>query len=268
MSIEVSIMGRRERRRLETYDEIVEVSRQLLREGHDLSLRAVATQMGMTSPALYRYIKSVDGLHKLVAHDIYSDVVAAMAKARDYYPPDDPAARLAASATMFRLWALAHRTEFQMAFANPFAATRSAGTNVFVSFPNVEGEDNANPFADYFAELFVELHSLGLISAPSAEDLDPALSSVIQKGATNSNSPFLASLGVEGVGMGWLFKLAWARLYGVLMIEVFGQIEEELIESGSVFNTLMRETFASLGLADGWERLVEVSRDTVARKDF
>lgn len=67
--------------------------------------------------------------------------------------------------------------------------------------------------------------------------------------------------------MRWLFKLAWARLYGVLMIEVFGQIEEELIESGSVFNTLMRETFASLGLADGWERFVVVSRETVSRAE-
>lgn len=45
-------MSRRERRRLEVYEEIVQVSRTLLREGHDLSLRAVATQMGMTAPAL------------------------------------------------------------------------------------------------------------------------------------------------------------------------------------------------------------------------
>ena len=47
---------RRERQREATYDEIVAVSAQLLAEGADLSLRAVAGRMGMTAPALYRYV--------------------------------------------------------------------------------------------------------------------------------------------------------------------------------------------------------------------
>lgn len=248
-------MSRRERRRQETYDEIVQVSRELLREGCELSVRAVATQMGMTSPALYRYLDSVDELHVLVARDICADVVDAMTKARDHYPCEDPAARLAASATMFRCWALANRTEFQMAFANPTLA------DVWRSRRRTQERDAQNPFAAYFAQLFIELHSHGLISVPRKDEVDPSLQTLVDQ----SGDPFVATLGIEGVGTMWLFKLAWVRLYGVLMVEVFGRVEEELVDSDLVFNTLMRETFASLGLASSWDRLVQVSRDTAAR---
>ncbi|MGH3362154.1 MAG: TetR/AcrR family transcriptional regulator, partial [Nocardioides sp.] len=49
---------RRERQREATYDEIVRTARALLAEGEELSLRAVAGRMGMTAPALYRYVGS------------------------------------------------------------------------------------------------------------------------------------------------------------------------------------------------------------------
>jgi AcrR family transcriptional regulator len=259
-------MSRRERRRLETYDEIVEVSRALLRQGDTLSLRAVAAQMGMTAPALYRYIDSVDELHVLVARDICTDVVAAMDRARDFYPRDDPAARLAASATMLRCWALANRIEFQMAFANRTLAAASCPTRrKELGLLHEVDDDSPNPFAAHFAGLFIELHSQGLIAVPTPADLDPGLHALVQESAGKHGDPFVTALGVEGLGTLWLFKLAWARLYGVLMVEVFGQVEAELIGSDAVFNTLMRETFASLGLADSWDRLIAVSRDTALR---
>ena len=58
---------RRERQREATYDEIVRVSADLLDEGAELSLRAVATRMGMTAPALYRYVANYQELIDLVA---------------------------------------------------------------------------------------------------------------------------------------------------------------------------------------------------------
>ena len=266
MAVGVPAVNRRERRRLETYNEIVAVSRALLREGNDLSLRSVANKMGITPPALYRYIDSVDQLHVMIARAICTDVVDAMTTARDRYGPDDPPARLAASATMLRCWALANRAEFQMAFANPtlMGAGRPLGDKASGMLPDVYDDDATNPFAAYFAGLFVELHLRGLIVVPTREDLDPALYEIIQKSSSDPGNPFAAALGVDGLGTLWLFKLAWVRLYGILMVEVFGQVEGELIGSDAVFNTLMRETFSSLGLADSWDRLIQVSRDTAA----
>ena len=61
---------RRERQREATYDEIVAVSRQFLAEGAELSLRAVAGRMGVTPPALYRYVANYQELVDLVAFEI------------------------------------------------------------------------------------------------------------------------------------------------------------------------------------------------------
>jgi AcrR family transcriptional regulator len=245
---------------METYDEIVEVSRLLLREKCELSLRAVATQMGMTPPSLYRYVASVDGMRAIVVRHIKRDIVAAMSKASDYYPSDDPAARLAASATMFRIWALENRAEFQMAFASPLDSACSVDT-AYAS-PEVERVDESRSFAEHFAELFIRLHDQGARFESAAEDLDSAQ---VRRPSETCVDPFHVALGAEGLAPRRLFNLAWARLYGTVMIEVFGHIDEQLIHSGSVFTTLLRETFASLGLADRWDQIIEVSRETASR---
>ena len=61
--------------------------------------------------------------------------------------------------------------------------------------------------------------------------------------------------GDDGVGVLWLFELAWARLYGIVTLEVFGHIDPQLVESGALFRAVILEIGASLGLADDWERL-------------
>ena len=58
---------RRERQRAATYDEIVTVARRLLGGPEPLSLRAIAAEMGLTAPALYRYVDSYHELLMLVA---------------------------------------------------------------------------------------------------------------------------------------------------------------------------------------------------------
>ena len=73
-----AVPTRRERQRQATFDEIVDVSRQLLRDGEDVSVRAVAQEMGLTPPALYRYVDSHAELMVRVARSIFEDVVAAM----------------------------------------------------------------------------------------------------------------------------------------------------------------------------------------------
>src|SRR6478735_11041143 len=95
---------RRERQRQATYEEIVDVARRLLRASEDVSLRAVSAEMGMTPPALYRYVDSHAELMVLVARSIFEDVVSAMATARDRYADDDPAAQIVAAASAFRRW--------------------------------------------------------------------------------------------------------------------------------------------------------------------
>ena len=118
----VSAPTRRERQRAATYDEIVTVARQLLGSPDALSLRAIAAEMGLTAPALYRYVDSYHELLMLVARAIFEDVISAMTSARDRHGDDDPAAQIVASTAAFRGWALAHPAEFGLIFANPAIA--------------------------------------------------------------------------------------------------------------------------------------------------
>ena len=117
---------RRERQREATYDEITRASRELLAEGSELSLRAVAGRMGMTAPALYRYVGSYQELVDLVAFEIDKAATDRFAAAADLLPEDDYAGRLVASATEFRMWALASPREFGLVFANPIADPQCA----------------------------------------------------------------------------------------------------------------------------------------------
>ena len=126
MSTEVQATGeapqtRRERQREATYDEITRASRELLAEGAELSLRAVAGRMGMTPPALYRYVGSYQELVDLVAFEIDKAATETFAAAAEQLPEDDYAGRLVASTTEFRMWALGNPREFGLAFANPIA---------------------------------------------------------------------------------------------------------------------------------------------------
>ena len=75
----------------------------------------------MTAPALYRYVASYQELVDLVAFEIDKAATETFAAAADALPEDDYAGRLVASATEFRMWALANPREFGLVFANPIA---------------------------------------------------------------------------------------------------------------------------------------------------
>ena len=85
-------MSRRDRVRADTVREIKETARQVLVEqGVDgLALRAVAREMGMTAPALYRYFDSREDLVENVVADLYDELTDVLEAARDDAVPADP----------------------------------------------------------------------------------------------------------------------------------------------------------------------------------
>lgn len=69
-------------------EEIVTTARTALNEGQSISLRAIASEMGMATSALYRYIDSHADLQRLVATSVYRDVIASILAAAERYPPE------------------------------------------------------------------------------------------------------------------------------------------------------------------------------------
>ena len=82
-----------------------------------LSLNAIARQMGMSGPALYRYFRNRDELITELVLDAYRDLSATCRAA--VTPGDPPAARLAAMATAMRAWALAAPHRYLLIYGTP-----------------------------------------------------------------------------------------------------------------------------------------------------
>jgi AcrR family transcriptional regulator len=275
-----AVPTRRERQRQATFDEIVDVARQLLRDGEDVSVRAVAQEMGLTPPALYRYVDSHAELMVRVARSIFEDVVAAMTTARDHQEPDDPAAQIVASAAAFRTWALTNRNEFQLVFASAtsIALDEAAAqeplviTSLDACLPE---ESGVKLFGAFFSEIFGRLWVKYQFHIPSDAELDPDLLDVLRSeikppevtdalgGPTQDGSAEGgATPGGPTPGMIWMFERSWSRLYGTVTLEVFGHVHPAFISTGALFGATMLDIGRELGIDGEWPRLQEVARAT------
>ena len=234
------MVGRRERQREATYDEIVRVSRDLLADGAELSLRAVAARMGMTAPALYRYVGSYQELVDLVAFEIDKAATVGFAQAADSQPLEDPTARLLCACVAFRSWALANPREFTLVFANPVADSACVRRDLLTSATS----------GHYFHDLLVRVwHTYGF-PHPELDELEPAVAEALE----DPVMPVDLSQIPEGHrGMLWIFLRSWAALYGVVTLEVFGHMDPRIIESGAVFTAMIREWMPRLGMTEEQE---------------
>src|SRR4051812_47990265 len=118
--LSVGSLSRRDRARADTVREIKRTARNVLvDQGVDgLALRAVAREMGMTAPALYRYFSSREDLVENVVADLYDELVAVLEAACDDARPATAAIQLLACSRAFRTWAITHHPEFGLLFGS------------------------------------------------------------------------------------------------------------------------------------------------------
>jgi AcrR family transcriptional regulator len=245
----LSAPTRRERQRAATFDEIVTVARKLLGSPVGLSLRAVAAEMGLTAPALYRYVDSYHELLMLVARAIFADVVSAMTDARDRHDDSDPAAQIIASTAAFRGWALRHPAEFGLIFAN--SATAGAAEARKPADPPSTG--GADQFSEFFTDIFLRVWDRYQFTVPSDADLEPALLERLRDLRASGTLP--CDFPGHPLGLSWIFIRCWTRLYGTITLEVFRHMDIGVIASGAVFHAMLEDNGRDLGLGDDWPRL-------------
>ncbi|WP_372733786.1 TetR/AcrR family transcriptional regulator [Nocardioides sp.] len=242
--------SRREQQREANFEEIVRASRELLAEGAEISLRAVASRMGMTAPALYRYVANYQELVDLVAFEIDKAATAAFAAAADALPEDDYAGRLVASATEFRMWALSNPREFGLVFANPIAEAQCVRRELLTQ--NASGHLMTGQMRALWEHTRHPLPQLADLPESVREALlDPLIPAEVD------------DLAVEDRGLVWLFMQGWTMLYGVVALEVFGHMDPRIIESGEMFVEAFRSFAPKVGLEDDAGRLLALARDRI-----
>jgi AcrR family transcriptional regulator len=243
---------RRERQREATYAEIVQVARALLAEGSELSLRAVAARMGVTAPALYRYVASYQELVDLVAFEIDKAATSLFREAAARQPDDDPAGQLLCASVAFRRWALGSPREFSLVFANPIADSACVRRDLLTSATS----------GHFFNTLLVRVWEKHRFPHPELSELDPAVAGALEEPLF----PIDLSLLPDGHrGLLWVFMNAWAALYGVVTLEVFGHLDPRIIESGAIFAAMIQEWMPRLGMDSDQERLRALLVSELAR---
>jgi len=233
---------RRERQRAATYDEIVEVASALLDEGAELSLRAVAARMGMTAPALYRYVASYQELVDLVAFELDKQETARWAAEAERLPADDPAGRLTIACVEFRRWALAKPREFQLVFANPVTEGDTERRDLLTLATS----------GHYFTDLLWQIHERYGIPYPALDDLPPQVRDAVLEPLIPAKAEHIA---VEDRGLLWVYMRAWSALYGVVVLESTGHCDPRVIASGALFRSTLVEWLPRLGLDAEAQRL-------------
>src|SRR5258705_2213883 len=110
----------RARVRAEMTEEIKAIARRhLATDGANLSLRAVARDLGVVSSAIYRYFASRDDLLTALILDAYNALGASVERADAAVPRGDLTGRWMAVCDAVRQWALAQPHEYALIYGSP-----------------------------------------------------------------------------------------------------------------------------------------------------
>ncbi len=222
-------LSRRDRVRAETTMEIKQTARKILiDQGPEaVTLRAIARDMGMTAPALYRYFGSREDLVRHVIGDIFTEIGEGIQAAIEAAVPDRTSMMVAACRE-FRRWALAHEAEFGLLFGTPLPTLEALHDDQDVVAAC------AAKFSGVFFALFVELWRKHPFPVPADSEIDPGLRAQL--------ATYRTALGVDlPLGAGLIFLRCWVRLYGMVSLEVFGHLHFALDDAAPMFELTLAE---------------------------
>lgn len=195
----------RERLRAETLEEIKAAARaRLALDGGNLSLRAVARDVGLVSSAVYRYFPSRDALLTALIIDSYNDMGAAVEAAEASQPREDLHGRFVALARAIRTWAVESPHEYALIFGSPVPGYAAP-------------QDTLAP-AMRVTTVLAQLLADGLASGALADPGDPIDKALaVDLTELTSQPPFVGvPLGLMARGMA-----AWSAVYGLVSFELF-----------------------------------------------
>jgi AcrR family transcriptional regulator len=228
---------RRERLRTSTVSEIKDGARRLLVTGgvEAVSLRAIARDMGMTAPAIYRYFPSLEALVVALTGDLFDELRGEVEAARAG-AGDDPLGQILAMARAFRSWSVGHPAEFGLMFGSAVP-----GVSTFEEMCQDENHPGAL-FGRPFVEAFLALARRRPLRTPPveviAEQLGPAL------------GPLRISHGDLPVEVAWAFLSGWTRLNGLVSMEVNNHLQWAVTDVAALFELELAAFAQQLGLTD------------------
>jgi AcrR family transcriptional regulator len=209
-----------------------------------VSLRAIAREMGMTAPGLYRYYGSREELLRHVVAQIFRELAAGIRRAIDdaVEPPvpageaEQPAhltLKMVAACREFRRWSLTHKDEFALLFGVPLPEINDGRFDI--------AEECALEFAGTFYTLFLQVWNAIHFPVPAASQIDPGLRAQLAR--------FRGTLGTDAPdGAILVFLHCWVLLYGAVAMEVFGHLDFALEDPAPMFELTLGDLARGVGL--------------------
>jgi AcrR family transcriptional regulator len=205
--------------------------RHLETDGANLSLRAVARDMGMVSSALYRYFASRDDLLTALIVDAYN-ALGEIVEAADTAVTDRDALRerWLAAARAVRGWALANPAEYALLYGSPVPGYKAPQDTIpaAVRTPAV--------LARILSDGFASGALADITAAAPANGTTARLTSAVRsdlKRAADAVAPGLP----EDLLM--LALTSWVQLFGVVSFELFGQFNNVIDARAEYFDQQM-----------------------------
>jgi AcrR family transcriptional regulator len=215
----------RARVRAEMISEIKAVARHHLEtDGANLSLRAVARDMGMVSSALYRYFASRDELLTALILDAYN-ALGSVVEAADAAVSDrgDLRGRWLAAARAIRGWALARPAEYALLYGSPVPGYAAPQDTIAA----------ASRTAVVLVNVLADGHAMGTLTAPAVSPQPDRGVRADLALARDQISPGLPEdlmlLGMTG----------WLQLFGTVSFELFGQFNNVIEARAEFFDEQM-----------------------------
>jgi AcrR family transcriptional regulator len=223
----------RERARTEITGEIVAAARRQLAEvgPADLSLRAVARELGVVSSAVYRYVASRDELLTLLIVEAYDSLGAHTEQAVDASRGRPAGSRWVHTASAVRAWALENRQEYALLYGTPVPGyeapqeTTPAGTRVSFALLQI--------VRDAWAD--------GELDVASGPDVTPALAADLAAFGEVVDLPAPDAVLVRMLA-------AWSQLFGLLTFELFSQTRGVVTHHDDLFAATATAMAMQLGL--------------------
>ena len=225
-------LSRRERVRKATITEIKAVARQQMAEqgATALSLGAIAREMGMTTPALYRYFANRDALVTdlvVEAYQALGDVLEETLQAEQHEPPHT---RFMAICNAYRNWALAHPQDYTLIYGTPIPNYHA---------PRERTVELASRVLTTFGHLFGEAQQAGKLTIPTAyQQISPKFQQVFDSFPLEEATTSIFILTI----------LIWSRINAVVWSALYGHFPPSMADSGELFQMEMQAICYELNL--------------------
>lgn len=218
---------RREQVRKEIAEEIKATARsQMSKYGTaGLSLRAIGRELNITAPAIYHYYPSLDDLITALIMDAFNDLAVWMETARANTSSANCTPKIEAMLFAYRQWAIEHPVDFQLIYGNPIPGYQAP--------LEITGPLARRPFMGLF-ELYAQALETGEMVLP--EEYQPAPQSIRDYLKT-----WRESSGIDVPDeLVCLLMVGWARIHGLVMLELFQHLQPVVGDVGALYEYEVR----------------------------